>query len=61
MSARPVTRAWDRLARVAPASAELLKRAGERGAHLGTINDALMRLLDRDGALRLSSIRTCPF
>ena len=48
-------RAYDRLAQAAPASAELLKRAGERGANLGTITAALMRLLDRYGAKALQA------
>ena len=46
-------RACDRLAQAAPASAELLKRAGERGYNLGAITSALMRLLDRYGAKSL--------
>ena len=46
-------RACDRLAQTAPASAELLKRAGERGYNLGAITSALMRLLDRYGAKSL--------
>jgi transposase len=46
-------RATDRLAQVAPASAELLTRAGGRGENLGTISAALMRLLDRYGASEL--------
>ena len=46
-------RACDRLAQAAPASAELLKRAGERGHNLGTITSALMRLLERYGAKAL--------
>ena len=46
-------RACDRLAQAAPASAELLKRAGERGNNLGAITAALMRLLDRYGAKAL--------
>lgn len=46
-------RACDRLAQAAPASAELLKRAGERGDSLGSITAALMRLLDRYGAKAL--------
>lgn len=48
-------RACDRLAQAAPASAELLKRAGERGGNLGTITAALMRLLDRYGAKALQA------
>jgi transposase len=46
-------RACDRLAQAAPASAELLKRAGERGDNLGAITSALMRLLERYGAKAL--------
>ena len=45
-------RATDRLAQVAPASGELLTRAGARGENLGAITAALMRLLDRYGASR---------
>jgi transposase len=48
-------RACDRLGAAAPASTELLKRAGERGANLGTITAALMRLLDRYGARALQA------
>jgi hypothetical protein len=48
-------RACDRLAQAAPASAELLERAGERGDNLGTITAALMRLLDRYGARALQA------
>ena len=40
-------RATDRLAQAAPASQTLLIRAAERGANLGAITAALMRLLDR--------------
>jgi len=46
-------RACDRLAQAAPASAQLLERAAERGHNLGTITAALMRLLDRYGAAAL--------
>ena len=46
-------RACDRLAQAAPASAELLKRAGQRGHNLGAVTSALMRLLDRYGAKTL--------
>ena len=46
-------RACDRLAQAVPASAELLKRAGERGHNLGSITAALMRLLERYGAKAL--------
>jgi transposase len=40
-------RATDRLAQVVPASQILLMRAAERGANIGAITAALMRLLDR--------------
>jgi len=46
-------RATDRLAQAAPASQILLIRAAERGANLGTITAALMRLLDRTSATDL--------
>jgi hypothetical protein len=46
-------RATDRLAQAAPASQILLIRAAERGANLGAITVALMRLLDRTGAADL--------
>jgi phosphoglycolate phosphatase-like HAD superfamily hydrolase len=45
--------ATDRLARAVPASQTLLIRAAERGANLGAITAALMRLLDRTGAADL--------
>jgi len=48
-------RACDRLAQAAPASAELLKRAGLRGENLGSITAALMRLLERWGAAALQA------
>jgi hypothetical protein len=48
-------RATDRLAQVAPASQELLVRAAERGANLGTIINGLTRLLDRYGAADLQA------
>ena len=48
-------RACDRLVQAAPASAELLKRAGERGHPLGAITSALTRLLDRYGARALQA------
>ena len=48
-------RACDRLAQAAPASAELLKRAGEAGNSLGAITSELMRLLDRYGARALQA------
>ena len=40
----------DRLAQAAPASQILLNRAAERGANLGSITAALIRLLERYGA-----------
>lgn len=43
-------RACDRLAQAVPASAELLARAGTRGYNLGSITEALLRLLERYGA-----------
>ena len=46
-------RATDRLAQAAPASQTLLIRAAERGANLGAITVALMRLLDRTSAADL--------
>ncbi len=46
-------RACDRLAQAAPASAELLLRAGAQGENLGSITASLMRLLDRWGAAAL--------
>src|ERR1700722_4347477 len=46
-------RATDRLTQVAPASQTLLIRAAERGANLGAITAALMRLLDRTSAADL--------
>jgi uncharacterized protein (DUF2342 family) len=46
-------RATDRLAQAAPASQTLLIRAAERGANLGAITAALMRLLGRTGAADL--------
>jgi transposase len=51
-------RACDRLAQAAPASAELLQRAGARGENLGSITAALMRLLDRWGAAALQAAIT---
>ena len=51
-------RACDRLAQAAPASAELLKRAGARGENLGSITATLMRLLDRWGAGALQAAIT---
>jgi hypothetical protein len=46
-------RATDRLAQAVPASQALLTRAAERGANLGAITAALMRLLDRTSAADL--------
>jgi transposase len=43
-------RATDRLAQAVPASQILLGRAAERGANLGTITAALLRLLDQASA-----------
>ena len=48
-------RATDRLAQAAPASQTLLMRAAERGANLGAITAALMRLLERYGAAELQA------
>lgn len=48
-------RGADRLARAAPRSATLLRCAGERGDNLGTITAALLRLLDRYGAIELEA------
>ena len=48
-------RATDRLAHAVPASQTLLARAAERGANLGAITAALMRLLDRYGAAELQA------
>jgi len=48
-------RAIDRLAQAAPASQILLVRAAERGANLGAITAALIRLLDRTSAADLQS------
>ena len=45
----------DRLARAAPASQTLLARAAERGANLGAITAALLRLLERYDAAALQS------
>jgi hypothetical protein len=46
-------RATDRLTQAAPASQTLLIRAAERGANLGAITAALIRLLDRTSAADL--------
>jgi hypothetical protein len=48
-------RGTDQLAKAAPASRDLLMRAGERGSNLGTISAALLRLLDRYGAAALQA------
>ena len=51
-------RACDCRAQAAPASAELLKRAGARGENLGSITATLMRLLGRWGAAALQAAIT---
>ena len=51
-------RACDRLAQAAPASAELLRRAGAQGENLGSITATLMRLLGRWGAAALQAAIT---
>jgi transposase len=48
-------RATDRLAQAAPASQTLLIRAAERGANLGTITAALMRLLAQTSAAEMQA------
>ena len=48
-------RGIDHLARAAPASRDLLIRAGERGANLGAITAALLRLLDRYSATEVQA------
>jgi transposase len=48
-------RATDRLAQAAPASQILLVRAAERGANLGAITAALMRLLEHTSAADLQA------
>jgi hypothetical protein len=48
-------RATDRLVQAAPASQTLLARAAERGANLGGITAALMRLLAQTGAADLQA------
>jgi transposase len=48
-------RATDRLVQVAPASQTLLARAAERGANLGAITAALMRLLAQTSAADLQA------
>ncbi len=48
-------RGTDRLAQAAPNSVELLTRAAERGYNLGSITAALLRLLERYGAVELEA------
>ena len=48
-------RACDRLAQAAPASAELLQRAGQAGHSLSAVASELLRLLDRYGARALQA------
>ena len=48
-------RGCDALAQVAPASAQLLQMAAQRGYNLGSITAALLRLLDQYGAQSLQS------
>lgn len=48
-------RGQDRLAHAAPASRELLGQAAQRGANLGSITAALLRLLDEYGAVELEA------
>src|SRR6202795_4879805 len=48
-------RGTDHLAKAAPESQTLLLRAAERGANLGTITAALLRLLERYGAAELDA------
>ncbi len=48
-------RGTDRLMRAVPQSRELLIQAAARGANLGTITAALLRLLDRYGACELQA------
>ena len=48
-------RGTDHLAKAAPASRDLLIGAAERGGNLGTITAALLRLLDRYGAVELQA------
>ena len=48
-------RATDRLAQQVPASQALLARAAERGANLGAMTAALLRLLDRTSAADLQA------
>lgn len=51
-------RGCDALAQVAPASAELLLMAAQRGHNLGSITAALLRLLDQYGAQALQAAIT---
>lgn len=53
--AAPQHRATDRLAQAVPASQALLARAAERGASLGAVAAALLRLLDRTSAADLQA------
>ena len=48
-------RGTDRLAQAAPNSRELLTQAAERGDNLGSITAALLRLLERYGAVELQA------
>lgn len=48
-------RATDRLAQAVPAGQALLARAAERGANLGAVAAALLRLLDRTSAADLQA------
>jgi transposase len=48
-------RGTDRLVQAAPASRDLLTRAGERGENLGAITAALLRLLEHYGATELQT------
>jgi hypothetical protein len=52
-------RGVDRLAHAAPAAAQLLSRAAERGHNLGTVTAALLRLLERYGAAALEAAIAC--
>ena len=51
-------RGQDRLVQAAPHSRDLLTRAAERGDNLGSITAALLRLLDRYGAVELEAAIT---
>jgi len=48
-------RGMDRLRQAVPASVELLNQAGARGENLGTITQALLRLVDRYGATEVQT------